>query len=159
MTDDTDARRFLSDIGANTRMEPERDVSVSRRGGGRDGERHADSVGSGRDERVVVLGAAAVLLTAIAVVGARVGTETLAMIDTLAAESASSAPFPSGSSLRADSESLRRTSGGGRPGPHLVAAAIAVRFVRDASVLAGGIAVVLGCWVAFVGGLRVLGSR
>lgn len=124
-------------------MKPERDVTVSRQDSGRSGEQHADAVVGGRDGWVVVLAGAVLLLAALAVVGARVGTEMLAAIDALAAGTGTSG----------------RPTVVGRPGFHLVVAAIAARIVRDASILAGGVAIVLGCWVAFTGSIRVLGSR
>ncbi|WP_459820481.1 hypothetical protein [Halorubrum luteum] len=132
-------------------MRPDDDVAVSRERT-HDG-RRTRAANAGRDGRVVVLGAVAVLLALAAVVGTRVGTETLRMLGTVAVESSDPAPLWSGT------RSLHRLDGLGRSGPHLVAVGVTARLLRDASVLAGGAALALGCWVGVIGAVRVLGRR
>lgn len=120
-------------------MRPETDLEADRLD---DGSR-ADTDNAERDGWVVVLGATSVLLAVLAVIGAHVGTEALGVIDALAAGSGP----------------VDRPGVVGRSDLTLGVAAVTARALRDASVLAGVVAIVLGCWVAFAGGIRIAARR
>ncbi|WP_418282969.1 hypothetical protein [Halorubrum sp. DTA98] len=101
-------------------------------------------VNDGTGERwLLALATATVVLGLVSVVGAGVGTYALDALRPLSTES----------------RTLLGTGAFAERPFHLATASVAVRIVRDLSIGAGGVAIVLGCWVAFVGTVRVAGRR
>lgn len=58
-----------------------------------------------------------------------------------------------------DAAPALRTAFTGDVAGHLLAAAIGLQVVRDLSIVLGGVAIVLGCWVAVAGAVRIAGRR
>lgn len=122
-------------------MKPENDVSVNGRKTSRDDGGETIRTDGRREGVLSVVAAVAVVSGVVSVVGSRMGTYALDVLDSLSTGSGTATP----SALLGESAF------------HFVAASIAVRIVRGLSIVAGGIAIVLGCWVVFAGAVRVVG--